>query len=216
MAAMQTTSQQTEPVDPVRAKSIMLLGEVFSSKVRATLLAWVVPRLDTRFSLTELSREVGAPISSLQHECYKLERLGVLLGRREGSSRRYHMDLSHRLSRPLINLVIATLGLESMLRESLVDIGRFDVALIAGPDPGADTGEFVFALIGESDLEGLDRAQQRIAMLLDLDPDRIELAYFQADDWLQHGEHGHPLTRRLASRPIQPIIGAWPPDLAKS
>jgi hypothetical protein len=216
MAAMQTTSQPTEGVDPVRAKSIVLLGEVFSSKVRATLLAWVVPRLDTRFSLTELSREVGAPISSLQHECYKLERLGVLQGRREGSSRRYHMDISHRLSRPLINLVIATLGLETMLRESLAESGSFTVALIAGPDPANEADEFVLALIGDSDLEGLDRAQQRIAMLLDLDPDRIELAYFQADDWLEHGEHGHPLIRRLANRPIQNIIGAWPPDLAKS
>ena len=68
--------------DASRTRALSLLGEVFSSKVRASLLAWIVPRLDTRFSLTELSRELGMPISSLQHECYKLERLGVLKGRR--------------------------------------------------------------------------------------------------------------------------------------
>lgn len=194
-----------------RVRALTLLGEVFSSRVRAALLAWAVPRLDTKFSLTELSRDLGSPISSLQHECYKLERLGVLQGRREGASRRYHVQLDHHLSRPLISLVIATLGLEAVLADAIADCGRVDVAAIAGPVPGSGSDHLVLAVIGDADLEGLDRAQRRVSMVLGIDPDRLQLAYFQRDDWERDGAAGHPLVRRLARRPIQRITGTWPP-----
>ena len=55
-----------------------LLAELFSSKVRAAALGVFLPRPHCWFSLTELSRLLGLPVSSLQHECYKLARLGLL------------------------------------------------------------------------------------------------------------------------------------------
>jgi DNA-binding transcriptional ArsR family regulator len=189
-----------------RARAMEVLGEVVSSKVRATVLAWAVPRLDTPFSLTELSRAVDSPISSLQHECYKLERLGILQGRREGASRRYRVQLDHRLTRPLIGLVIAALGLERVLADAISEAGTFELALLAGQDPV--DGRFLLALIGEADLLGLDRAQQRVGLALGIDPEHIELAYFRAGD---HPLPSHPLHRHLEERPIQPIIGTWPP-----
>ena len=177
-----------------------------SSRVRATVLAWVAPRLETPFSLTELSRAVGSPISSLQHECYKLERLGVLAARRDGGSRRYRVQRDHQLTRPLIGLTIAAVGIASLLRDALADAGTFETALIAGPDPVAG-GDLVLVLIGDAGLEGLDQAQQRVALLLGIDPDRLELAYFQADDW--HAG-AHALVPRLAGRPTQPISAPGP------
>ncbi len=196
--------------DEARLRGLTLLGEVLSSRVRAALLAWVVPRLETRFSLTELSRELGSPVSSLQHECYKLERLGVLRGRREGASRRYHVQLDHHLSRPLVNLVIATLGLDTVLADAVAGCGRVDVSVIAGPEPSSGSDHLVLAMIGDVDLEGLDRAQQRVSLLLNVDPERLELAYFQHDDWRRDGGSGHPMVGRLGRRPIQPITGVWP------
>jgi hypothetical protein len=185
------------------------LAEVLSSRVRATVLAWLAPRLDARFSLTELSQAVGAPVSSLQHECYKLERLGVLQGRREGASRRYAIQLEHPLARPLVNLVVATLGLEAVLQEAIGESGGFETAALAGP---AHSGEQpLLILIGEAGLSGLDQIQRRVSLLLGFDPEWLELAYFQHDEWRGYGSQGHPLLQRLAHRPIQPIIGPWPP-----
>lgn len=213
MTAATVTATTSPPgVNVSRDQALAVLGEVFSSKVRAALLAWAVPRLDTRFSLTELARDLGSPVSSLQHECYKLERLGVFRGRREGASRRYHVQLDHELSRPLVNLVIASLGLQAVLADALAECGRIDVALIAGPEPRSGSDRLVLVVIGEADLEGLDRAQRRVSLIVGIDdPDRLELAYFQGDDWRRNGGPGHPLARRLAGRPIQPITGAWPP-----
>jgi DNA-binding transcriptional ArsR family regulator len=187
------------------------LGEVLSSRVRATLLAWATPRLETRFSLTELARETGVAISSLQHECYKLERLGVLEGRREGTSRRYAVVLGHPLTRPLLNLVIATIGLEAVLQDAVADAGAIDLALIAGPNPNVVGEDLLLVLIGEADLEGLERALQRVALLLATDLDRFEIAYFQRADWESRGQGAHPLLSRLEGRPIQRITGEWPP-----
>jgi DNA-binding transcriptional ArsR family regulator len=188
-----------------RDRAMTLLGEVLSSRVRATVLAWAVPRLETPFSLTELSRAVDAPISSLQHECYKLERLGVLRARREGGSRRYRVQLEHRLARPLVGLVVATLGLETVLADALDGAGDIHTAFLTGAGEGDPVGELLLVLIGEAGLEGLDRAQRRVSLLLGRDADGIELAYFQADDW-DAQDAGHPFRRRLAGRPIQPIV----------
>jgi len=210
MVESRSIGPQSEIQDFPRARAMTSLGEILSSKVRATLLAWIVPRLDARFSLTELSHEVGAPISSLQHECYKLERIGVLKGRREGVSRRYQVQLDHALSRPLINLVIATLGVETVLRDAVADAGDIDLAVIAGPLPHTGDNRLELVLIGEVNLAGLDRTQRRVSMLLGIEPDGIDLAYFRPDDWFAYGETGHPLLGRLAGRPIQPITGDWP------
>ena len=195
--------------EPDRVRAGRQLAEVLSSRVRATVLAWLAPRLDARFSLTELSQAVGVPISSLQHECYKLERLGVLRGRREGASRRYAIQLDHALSRPLVNLVVATIGLEAVLEEAIAEGRAFEVAALAGPDrPGERP---VLVLIGETGLVGLDQIQRRVSLLLGLDPEWLELAYFRRDDWREYGAQGHPVLQRLAHRPVQAIIGSWPP-----
>ena len=41
---------------------------------------------------------------------YKLERLGLLKGHREGGSRRYLVQLDHAMARPLVGLTIAAAG----------------------------------------------------------------------------------------------------------
>jgi hypothetical protein len=45
------------------------LAELFSSKVRASVLALMLPRPHLAFSLTDLSRRLDIPVSSAQHEC---------------------------------------------------------------------------------------------------------------------------------------------------
>ncbi|MEA2530443.1 MAG: hypothetical protein QOG89_2087, partial [Thermomicrobiales bacterium] len=87
-----------------------MLTELFSSKVRAAVLGQMLTRPHLRYSLTDLSRLLDIPISSLQHECYKLERIGVLLARRDGNARRYRVDQTCSVLRELTALVVAALG----------------------------------------------------------------------------------------------------------
>jgi DNA-binding IclR family transcriptional regulator len=77
------------------------LVELFSSRVRAAVLALVLPRPHLGFSLTDLSRRLGLPVSSVQHECYKLTRLGLLRDERVGNARLYRPDPTWPLLEPL-------------------------------------------------------------------------------------------------------------------
>lgn len=185
-----------------------LLTHLFSSRTRALLLAFLVPRLDKRFSLTELSRALDAPVSSLQHECYKLERLGFLIGHREGASRRYQVDAEPGFNKALVRLVVSALGLERCLNAAFSGTVELQAALIAGSLPPSVDVPLHLVLIGDLALEQVQSTLELIARLIGMPPDRIELAFFQPADWNVHRERGHPLVERLRRLPILVAFGA--------
>ena len=191
----------------LRERSLATLADLLSSRNRAILLAWATPRLDTPFSLTELSRAVDIPVSSAQHECYKLERLGILQGKREGTSRRYRVMLDHPLTRPLIGLTIATLGLDEVLHDAVAETGEITAAVIAGPSPRSTSPRLTLVIVGHLSLEGLVKAQERVALLLGRTVDDLDLSYVQEGDWTAT----HDLVTELEGRPLQPVFGSWPP-----
>jgi len=187
--------------------AIAFLTELFSSRVRALLLTFLVSRPDQGFSLTELSRALDSPISSLQHECYKLERMGILQGRREGVSRRYRVVRDAR-SEPVIHLVETVLGQPSRLRDALGDLTALDGALFVGdPTMPGDT-LFQLILIGEIHLEQVQTAQERVAYVLSIPRDRLDVAFFRREEWEGYRAASHPHVERLRDRPVLAILGA--------
>ena len=143
-----------------------LLAELFSSKVRAAVLGHMLPRPQVAMSLTEFSRILGLPISSLQHECYKLETIGVIRGRREGNSRRYRVDANCAILPELTKLIVAALGQRDAIRATLVDVPGLDAAFIGRTLPIDDLQEnsatpIPLVLIGEIPLEEIDSALER-------------------------------------------------------
>lgn len=179
-----------------------ILAEILSSRVRAAVLTFFIARSDDAFSLTELSRALSLPVSSLQHECYKLERLGVLQGRREGGSRRYRLLRESPLTEPLARLVVAARGTADLLATALVDLPGLEQAFLVQSD--ASGVELV--VIGDVPLDQLDAAQSRLASLLGRRPDEIGLAFYRADDWRQRQTEGNPQVRRLLGAPRQSLI----------
>lgn len=113
-----------------------LLVELFSSKVRAAVLEWMIPRPHLGASLTDLSRLLGLPVSSLQHECYKLERIGILFTRKSGNARLYRPRPDCPILLPLAALVAAAIGPATALRAALEGVGGIDEAFVAGTLPG--------------------------------------------------------------------------------
>lgn len=198
---------RSDPADSPSPESIELLGELFSSRIRAKLLTFLIPRLDKRFSLTELSRELDAPISSLQHECYKMERLGFLIGRREGGSRRYRVAVDEPITDALVHLVVTAMGIEQVLHAAFSATNELEGALIAGsPDPSA-SGTLHLVLIGDLALERVQSTLDLVARLTGHTPDQIELAFFQPVDWKSHRDRGHPVVQRLLDLPILVAFG---------
>lgn len=185
--------------------AIAFLTELFSSRVRALLLAFLVSRLGQGYSLTELSRALDAPISSLQHECYKLERLGLLQGRKEGASRRYRLARDAR-SDPVIHLVETTLGQPIRLRDALDGLASLDGALLVG-DLMSPSVSPQLILIGELDLEHVQITQERVAAVLAIPRDRLAIAFFRHEEWQTYRATGHPHVERLRDQPVLLIVG---------
>lgn len=177
------------------------LVELLSSRVRAAVLGLFVARPGERFSLTELSRALGLSISSVQHECYKLERLQVLKGRREGVSRRYWLDHETSFVPPLVDLVTAVLGREQLLGHALREIeGVRGALLVPGDEPQ-------LVLVGDLGLEELETVQERAGELLGIDPDTIDLAFYGTESWREHRAGNSSLISDLRERDPLILVG---------
>ncbi len=192
------------------------LAELFSSKVRAAVLGHVLARPRQAFGLTDLSRALGLPVSSLQHECYKLERLGVLAAARTGGTRRYRPDPAFSLLAPLAALVLRDLGPAVALPAAFEDIEPAGIAaLFLAGDPLANGPAPTLVVVGDLPLERLEdlesRGQDAVSALGGRQP---ELGYFRRRDWDARIAAGDPLAAELRAAPRIDLLPAPPDELA--
>ena len=160
-----------------------LLAELFSSKVRAAVLGMLLPRPHLWFSLTELSRSLGLPVSSLQHECYKLVRVGLLHDQRSGNVRRYAPDPAFPLLKPLTALVLAAMPLSESLPAAAEGMDGIEQAWLTG-EPDARSARPFLVVVGNLELEELDGLFERArAAVAAVGTDDIELAYYPSTEW---------------------------------
>jgi hypothetical protein len=174
------------------------LAELFSSRVRAAVLALVLPRPHLRFSLTDLSRRLGLPVSSLQHECYKLTRLGLLRDERVGNARLYCPDPGWQLLEPLTALTVRAMPLDEALRGAVEGVPGIDRAWVSG-DLGSAAEPVYVVVVGSLSVEELDGVfdRCRVALVPVVGVSRIELAYFRPADWEGRINRGDPFTTAL-------------------
>jgi DNA-binding transcriptional ArsR family regulator len=188
-----------------------MLSELFSSKIRAAVLEQMLPRPHVGYSLTDLSRRLDLPISSLQHECYKLERIGVVKGRRDGNSRRYRVDPACPVLAELTALIVAAIGQDAALRGSMENIPGLDAAFLAAAVPlSADaqaSGPIPLVLIGEISLEEIDAAQERVTKLLGLSSGKIEAVFYRSNDWRTRLAQQSQYAMWLVSGPRTDLLG---------
>jgi hypothetical protein len=174
------------------------LAELFSSRVRAAVLALVLPRPHLRFSLTDLSRRLGLPVSSLQHECYKLARLGLLRDERVGSARLYRPDPAWSLLEPLTALTVRAMPVDEALRGAVEGVAGIEGAWVTGDLRASSGAVYVVVLgrLGVQELDGLfDRC--RVALAPIVGASRVELAYFRSADWEERMTRGDPFAIAL-------------------
>ena len=175
------------------------LGELFSSRIRANVLSYLVAREDARFSLTELSRALDISVSSVQHECYKLERLGVLKGRREGASRRYWLDREQPFVPVLMWLVMTVAGSSQILGYALQDIEGLEGAILSdGP---------TITLIGNLGLEHIALVQERAAKILDVPQSALNIAFYNPETWASYLEKGHTTVDHVRNANPEVLLG---------
>jgi len=198
-------ARSERPRDPVA-----YLSEVLSSRVRAQVLPYLVARADEAFSLTQIARGIGLSVSSVQHECYKLERLGILQGRPVQGSRRYQFNRRSAPANALIAFVIAVFDPRELLGMALSELKSegLQTAVLAGQIPPSTTDATYLILVGDLSLDQLGIAQERVSSLLDLPADALHVAFFQPDQWRSHVESRNDFVTRLQALPQIAIVGS--------
>jgi hypothetical protein len=191
------------------------LVELFSSRVRAVVLALMLPRPHLSFSLTDLSRRLGLPVSSLQHECYKLARLGLLRAQRAGNQRLYQPDSAWPLLEPVTALTVRAIPLEQALQGAIEGVPELDAAWVAG-DVNAKTENVYLVLIGRLAIEEIDGIvdRARVALVPIVGSARCELAFFPPDEWRARLDNGEPFAASLLATPRLELH--VPPDVTSA
>jgi DNA-binding transcriptional ArsR family regulator len=185
-----------------------VLQEIFSSRLRAAVLSQMLPRPHLGYSLTDLSRLLGLPISSLQHECYKLERLGLIESRRAGNTRRYRVVTGSPFYAPLGRLVSAAIGPETALQAGLESVTGLETAFLAGEPHASSDHPARLVLIGEIPLEEIDAIQDRAVIAVNGAPETIETVFYRQDDWQERVGQRSAFVLSLLNGPRIDLVGA--------
>lgn len=133
------------------------------SQTQGSLLTQLYLHPGVDYSLSDLARILGVSVKTIHHEVDRLVTAGFIAERRVGNMRRVAADTSHRLFRPLTDLLAATYGPVPVLTELLAGVPCVERAYIygswaarhagqAGPVP-ADLDVLV---VGSADLDDLD------------------------------------------------------------
>ncbi len=154
-----------------------------------------------RVSLTDLSRRLNLPISSLQHECYKLEKNQILIARRSGNARLYRVDPRNLLIEPLTSLIVKAIGPDAALRGAIDGVDGMELVFITGDDVSAGAR---LVVVGDLELEALDSLTARAETALGSAPNTVEIAFFSRTI----GAHALPSTTRTSGNCL--------PDRARS
>lgn len=196
------------PSSPSHGAHQALLGELFSSKVRAAVLGFLLPRPHLAFSLTDLSRRLGLPISSLQHECYKLQRIGILTARRSGNARLYRVDGDCPLHTALSTLIDRAIGRQACLAGAVEDVAGLELAFLSPAAPSDSDRPPRLVLVGDIPLDALTGAVARVERAIALPAGSLDLAFFQPDDWQVRIAAGNPYALELLAGRSQDLCPA--------
>lgn len=96
-----------------------ILSEILSSKARAEFFSLLFGVDANELHLREIQRRSGLAVGTIRQEAAKLERLGLVLKRRNGNRTYYSANRQNPLFSTIHDLVMKTSGLGEMLRHAL-------------------------------------------------------------------------------------------------
>lgn len=96
-----------------------LLADIFCSRVRAAIFGELFGLTSTEVHLRELQRRTGLSLGTVRQDIRKLERLGLVLERRDGNRLYYTANSEHPLYGDIRQMVLKTSGLADVLASVL-------------------------------------------------------------------------------------------------
>lgn len=181
---------------------------ILRSRLQAELLTAVLLAPSREWSLTDLARQTGASLPTVQREIKLAEQAGLVTSRRIGNMRLVTAAKSP-LTEPMTELLLRAFGPRQVLSEEMADISGVDQAFLFGSwaaryegKRGRPPADIDVLVIGKPDRDKLDDAAQRAGKRL---AQEINIT-IRSMDWWRHGNDG--FRTEVLSRPLAPITDA--------
>lgn len=180
---------------------------VFRSQLQGDLLARVL--LDPgRFTVSDLAREINAPVSTVQREVSRLERAGLFRTTRVGRARLVAGNDANPALAPLRQLVMIAFGPRQVVAEEFANLPGVCEIVIFGSwaaryagEQGAVPGDVDILVVGQPDRDDVydaaERAQARLGR-------PVNTTIVPPLRWATPDE---PFLREIKRRPFVPVVG---------
>jgi len=109
-----------------------ILKTLFSSEVRIHILSHFFMHPGEGYYSRQLEKILGKPVSNIQKELTKLEKINLLSSSIEGNQKRYVLKKEFPLYDELRNIFIKTTGLSDLIRDELKSLKNIEFAFIYG------------------------------------------------------------------------------------
>lgn len=182
---------------------------IFRSQTQAEILALLLLHPQQEFSLSDLSRRLTAPLTSIHREVDRLAEASLVGERTVGRNRMVRANPDHPASEPLIRLLELSFGPQHVVAEEFADIAGAREVLIYGSwaarhagQTGAAPHDVDVLVIGEgvarADVyEAADRAQARLGL-------PVNPAIRTSVQWADPGD---ALSSQIRTSPTLRVVG---------
>jgi DNA-binding transcriptional ArsR family regulator len=158
----------------MRSKAAPLLP-VFRSRQQVDILTLLLLHPDTDYTVTEVARRLGIPLTTAHQEVRRLVEAEILTSRRAGRASLVRANPEHRALAPLTQLVTVTFGPHIIIEEEFEGVGNVWLALIYGSwaaryvgEPGPPPNDVDVLVVGDVDrqqvYDAAERAEQRLGV----------------------------------------------------
>jgi predicted nucleotidyltransferase len=180
---------------------------VFRSPLQASILAALLLNPENEYSMTDLARRFGTPLSTVHGEVGRLTDAGLLLRRHIGRSTMVTANMDNRLVKPLAELLFLSWGPLQVVADEFSELDGAERVLIFGSwaaryleQPGPPPHDLDVLVVGgprrEDVYDAADQAQKRLGM-------PVNPVIRTGDAWRTATD---PLVRQIQSVPLVAVL----------
>jgi predicted nucleotidyltransferase len=184
-----------------------MLATLFSSHVRAKVLADFFLSPGEKHNAWELSQRLGKNYSAVWKELVRLEGLGILTSEQRGNSKDYQVNEACPIAPELRSIVLKTEGAGVVIKEKLQDMEGVKEAFIFGSYASGEadaSSDLDLMIIGEINLDQLSPVISDLERELNRP---INYIIYTEDEWNQKSALKDPFWENVARAPKIMLIG---------
>jgi len=136
-----------------------MMETLFGSTIRAKILGWFLTHSEERYFVRQLSHLLQEDPTNVSRELSRLAKLGIFVSEQEGNLKYYKVNTECAFYPELRGLVLKTVGVAGILKQSLMGLAGVQAAFIYGSfADGTETAtsDVDLIVVGEVDQNRLD------------------------------------------------------------